>query len=258
MEQKMEKLVEMRNIYKVFGGLVANNDISLTIGKGEVIGLVGDNAAGKSTLMKILAGVHPPSSGEIYFEDSLVKFRSPQDSRRCGIEMLFQDLALVSELDITDNLFLGKEIHKSLFGKIVLKFLLDRKAMRKKSKQFLEELGIDIASVDEKVKNLSGGQRQSVAISRAIFFNAKLVILDEPTSAISVKETRKVLDLIKELKSKRISVVVVSHRMEDIFAVADRIVVLRRGAKVADTKRAETSQEKVIMHIIGADKSNGN
>jgi simple sugar transport system ATP-binding protein len=256
MEQKMEKLVEMRNIYKVFGGLCANNDVSLTIGKGEVVGLVGDNAAGKSTLMKILAGVHPPSSGEIYFEDQPVKFRSPQDSRKCGIEMLFQDLALVSELDITDNLFLGKEIYKRIFGKIVLKFLLDRKAMRNKSKEFLEELGIDIASVDEKVKNLSGGQRQSVAISRAIFFNAKLVILDEPTSAISVKETRKVLDLIKELKSKRISVVVVSHRMEDIFAVADRIIVLRRGAKVVDVERAETSQEKVIMHIIGVDKNN--
>jgi simple sugar transport system ATP-binding protein len=252
----MEKLVEMRNIYKVFGGLCANNDISLAIGKGEVIGLVGDNAAGKSTLMKILAGVHPPSSGEIYFEDSLVKFRSPQDSRKCGIEMLFQDLALVSELDITDNLFLGKEIPKRILGKLPLKFLLDRKSMRKESKHFLEELGIDIASVDEKVKNLSGGQRQSVAISRAIFFNAKLVILDEPTSAISVKETRKVLDLIKELKSKRISVIVVSHRMEDIFAVADRIIVLRRGLKVEDIETEKTSQEKVIMRIIGADKNN--
>jgi simple sugar transport system ATP-binding protein len=218
--------------------------------------LVGDNAAGKSTLMKILAGVHPPSSGEIYFEDSLVKFRSPQDSRKCGIEMLFQDLALVSELDITDNLFLGKEIPKRILGKLPLKFLLDRKSMRKESKHFLEELGIDIASVDEKVKNLSGGQRQSVAISRAIFFNAKLVILDEPTSAISVKETRKVLDLIKELKSKRISVIVVSHRMEDIFAVADRIIVLRRGLKVEDIETEKTSQEKVIMRIIGADKNN--
>lgn len=172
--------------------------------------------------------------------------------------MLFQDLALVPELDITDNLFLGREVFKKVLGNIPLKYILDKKLMKKMSREFLSELGIDIQSVDEKVKNLSGGQRQSVAISRAIFFNSKLVILDEPTSAISVRETRKVLELIVKLKKQGISVIIVSHRMEDIFAVADRIIVLRRGIKVADVEIDQTSQEKIIKYIIGAEGTHGN
>jgi simple sugar transport system ATP-binding protein len=252
----MSELVAMKNIYKVFGGLCANNNVSLNINKGEVIGLVGDNAAGKSTLMKVLAGVHMPSSGEIVVEKKPVVFRSPKDARKCSIEMLFQDLALVPDLDIADNLFLGRELYQTVLGKISVRYVLDKKQMKKMSREFLSELGIDIRSVDEKVKNLSGGQRQSVAISRAIFFNSKLVILDEPTSAISVQETRKVLDLIVQLRNKGISVIIVSHRMEDIFAVSDRIVVLRRGKKVADLDRNRTSQEKVIKYIIGAENGN--
>jgi ABC-type sugar transport system ATPase subunit len=252
---EMSDLVEMRNIYMYFGGLCAVNNLSFSIKEGEVLGLVGDNAAGKSTLMKILAGVHSPTSGEIFFKNEKVKFRNPQDARNCGIEMLFQDLALIPELDITDNLYLGKEIPKKIFRKFSLKFLLDRRTMSMNSKKFLDELGININSVNEKVKNLSGGQRQSVAIARSIFFNAKLVILDEPTSAISVKETKRVLDLIRSLKNKGVSVIIVSHRMEDIFTVADRIIVLRRGVKIKDIEKEKTSIEEIIRSIIGHDNN---
>ena len=246
----MEKLVELRNIYKFFGGLCAIKDVSLEFHSGEVIGLVGDNAAGKSTLMKILSGVHEPTDGEMYFAGRKVHFRTPKDARSLGIEMLFQDLALVPELDVVDNLFLGKEIFRKFLGANIL---LDRKSMRAKSKAFLDELGIHVDSVFESVRNLSGGQRKSVAIARTMFFNAKVVILDEPTSAISVKETRKVLDLITQLKNKGVSVVVVSHRMEDIFAVSDRIVVLRRGRKVEDVDRANTTPDGIIRKIIEAE-----
>jgi simple sugar transport system ATP-binding protein len=167
-----------------------------------------------------------------------------------GIEMLFQDLALVPELDVTDNLFLGKELYKPLLG---FNVILDRKTMRSQSGGFLKQLGINIPSVNEKVRNLSGGQQQSVSIARTMFFEAKIVILDEPTSAISVKETQRVLDLILQLKEQGIAVIIVSHRMEDIFKVSDRIVVLRRGSKVEDIPRQNTTATYIIQKIIGGD-----
>jgi ABC-type sugar transport system ATPase subunit len=249
MGSKVETLLEARNIFKFFGGICAVNNVSFDINEAEVVGLVGDNAAGKSTLMKIISGVYHPTQGEISFNGRHVKFSSPRDARALGIEMLFQDLALVPELDVTDNLFLGKEITTKS------RLFLDGKTMRNKSRQFLDELEINVSSVSEKVKNLSGGQQQSVAIARTIFFNAKLVILDEPTSAISVKETKKVLELIMQLKRRGVSVIVVSHRMEDIFTVADRIVVLRRGEKVEDVAKEKTSLEKIVMTIVGVGDS---
>ena len=252
-QEAVEPLLEMRNISKFFGGLCAVSRVNLSVGKGEVVGLVGDNAAGKSTLMKILAGAYSPSEGEMYFEGARVRFHDPQDARGMGIEMLFQDLALVPELDVAENLFLGKEVHKSLFGKVPLKFLLDRRRMNAKAAEFLKDLCINVEDVHEKVRNLSGGQQQSVSIARTLFFNAKLVILDEPTSAISVRETRRVLELISQLKAKGVSVIIVSHRMEDIFAVADRVIVLRRGNKVEDVLKGKTSTEQVIRKIIGAE-----
>lgn len=252
----MEPLLELRGIYKFFGGLCAVSDVSLTVGHGEVIGLVGDNAAGKSTLMKILAGVHRPTDGEILIDGQSVVFRSPKDARQAGIEMLFQiqDLAMVPELDVADNLFLGKEIYRQLFGTHGIPLLLDRKAMRERSRVFLRELGIRVDSVTEKVRYLSGGQQQSVSIARTVFFDARLIILDEPTSSISVKETRKVLDLILQLKGKGVSVIVVSHRMDDIFSTADRIVVLRRGMKIEDVRKEETTMEEIIRKIVAVEK----
>ncbi len=249
-------LVELRSVYKFFGGLCAVNDVSLTIGRGEVIGLVGDNAAGKSTLMKILAGVHRPTDGEILIDGQPVFFRSPKDARAAGIEMLFQiqDLAMVPELDVADNLFLGKELYRRIFGRYELPLLLDRKAMRARSRALLRELGIRVDAVTEKVRHLSGGQQQSVSIARTVFFDARLIILDEPTSSISVKETRKVLDLILQLKTKGVAVIVVSHRMDDIFSTADRIVVLRRGVKIEDVRKEDTTMEEIIRKIVAVEK----
>ena len=248
----MTPLIEMKNIYKFFGGLCAVNNVSLTIDKGEVIGLVGDNAAGKSTLMKTLAGVHQPTDGQIFVDGNRLIAKSPKDARNAGIEMLFQiqDMAMVPELDVSENLFLGKELYK----KPPFNFVLDKKTMKDKSRVFLKELGINVDSVTEKVRHLSGGQQQSVAIARTIFFDAKLVILDEPTSSISVKETRKVLDLILELKQKGISVIIVSHRMDDIFSTADRIVVLRRGKKIEDIKKKDTTMEDIIKKIVSVEQ----
>lgn len=254
----MPSLIEMKNIYKFFGGLCATSNISLKIGKGEVIGLVGDNAAGKSTLMKMLSGVHLPTSGQIYIDGHPTVFKSPREARDAGIEMLFQiqDLAMVPDLDVVDNLFLGKELYKKLFGKYELKFLLDRKTMRDRSRIFLKELGVNVDSVTEKTKNLSGGQQQSVLIARTVFFDARLVILDEPTSSISVRETRKVLDLILQLKAKGVSVIIVSHRMDDVFSTADRIVVLRRGKKIEDIRKEDTTMDYIIKKIISIEKEN--
>ena len=251
----MTPLIELRNIYKFFGGLCAINDVSLTIGKGEVIGLVGDNAAGKSTLMKIIAGVHKPTSGEYFIEGEKFAAHSPRDARNAGIEMVFQiqDMALVPELDVADNLFLGKELYRKSLG-LNFNLVLDRRAMQERSRVLLRELGINIPAVTEKVKHLSGGQQQSISIARTVFFDARLVILDEPTSSISIKETRKVLDLILQLKAKGISSVIVSHRMDDIFTTADRIVVLRRGRKIEDVRKEDTTMEDIIKTIINAEK----
>jgi simple sugar transport system ATP-binding protein len=253
----MTPLLELRNVYKFFGGLCAINDVSLTIGRGEVIGLVGDNAAGKSTLMKILAGVHRPTDGQILIEGRPVVFHSPKESRKAGIEMLFQiqDLAMVPELDVADNLFLGKELCRKIGG-INIPFLLDRKTMRERSRAFLQDLGIRVDSVTEKVRYLSGGQQQSVSIARTVFFDARLIILDEPTSSISVKETRRVLELIHQLKEKGVSVIIVSHRMDEIFSTADRIAVLRRGVKIADVRKEDTTMEEIIKKIVSVEKEN--
>lgn len=252
----MPPLIELQNISKYFGGICAINNVSLSVARGEVIGLVGDNAAGKSTLMKIISGVHLPTKGKLLVEGHPVVFHSPQYARDAGIEMVFQiqDPALVPDLDVADNLFLGREIFKKLFGKYEVKWLLDRKTMRERSRAFLEKLMINVDSVTEKTNVLSGGQQQSIAIARAVFFEAKLVILDEPTSNISVNETHKVLELILKLRSKGVSVIIVSHRMDDIFSTADRIVVLRRGRKIEDVAKEDTSVEKVVQHIVKGDE----
>jgi ABC-type sugar transport system ATPase subunit len=249
----MPPLIELKNIYKFFGGLCAADNVSLAIERCEVIGLVGDNAAGKSTLMKIIAGVYQATEGEYYLDGKRFQPRSPRDTRNAGIEMVFQiqDMALVPELDVADNLFLGKELFHRWGG---FRVVLDRRTMQERSRALLQELGINIPAVTEKVKHLSGGQQQSISIARTVFFDARLVILDEPTSSISIKETRKVLDLILQLKQKGISSVIVSHRMDDIFATADRIVVLRRGRKIEDVRKEDTTMEDIIRKIVHAEQ----
>lgn len=235
-------LMEVKNITKRFGSITALHKVSLSINKGEVIGLVGDNGAGKSTLAKIMVGYLQPDEGEIYFEDRKVTFSSPADARSLGIEIVYQDLALVPYLSVYQNLFLNRELTKKL-GFIKM---LDKKRMKYMAKEFLNDIGLGERDPDAIVAKLSGGERQCIAIARAIYFGAKLVILDEPTSALSVRESERVLKMIKELKTKGVSSVVISHNIYHVYFVADRIVVLDRGRKILEVPRDYVTPEDVM------------
>ena len=228
------ELVRMVNIHKWFGKVYALKGVDFTVNKAEVVGLVGDNGAGKSTLIKILSGVYKPDRGEIYFEGRRVSFASPADARRLGIETVYQDQALAPDLSILRNIFMGRELTTS-FG------FLDLRKMMIESRKALETLGLRVRSPTETVGILSGGERQGVAIARALYFKAKLVILDEPTAALSIKETQKVLDFVKRLKEEGISVIFITHNLYHVYEVADRFVVLFRGTKVADVPKSQTS-----------------
>jgi len=240
----------MEGIHKYFGPVRALQGVDLVLHRHEVLGLVGDNGAGKSTLMKVLTGVYQPDRGQIYLEGRPTRFNNPHDSRAAGIEMVYQDLALAGNLHIAGNVFLGREPTRKYLGGLIS--LLDHKKMVEEARQLLERLKIDIRSVETRVETLSGGQRQAVAIARTMGFSAKVVIMDEPTAALAVKEVSKVLDLIKGLKEHDVSVILISHRMQDIFEVSDRIVVLRQGRKVGDLPRAETCMDEVVALITGA------
>ncbi len=246
-------VVEMRNIQKSFGAVQALCGVDLTLGKNEVLGLVGDNAAGKSTLMKVLSGAYIPDGGEIHIEGQKVHLTGPEHARQLGIEMVYQDFALANNLDVASNIFLGREVVGLNLG---LFKVMNKRRMEEEARRLMDRLKIDIASVRLKVEHLSGGQRQAVAIGRATAFNAKVIIMDEPTAALSVAATGKVLELIRELKRQGASVIIISHRLEDIFEVADRVVVLRHGRKVGELPIQGASldeiREKVVARIIGA------
>ena len=240
-------ILEARGVSKYFGTITALENSNLYLRPGEVLGVVGDNGAGKSTLMKILSGLYKPSKGSILFQGNEVVFSSPRDSQNLGIEMVYQDLALAGNLPVSDNIFLGREPTKN-FGPIKL---LDHKKRKQLSEEHLAKLKINVKSADQKVDDLSGGQRQAVAIARATAFDAKIVIMDEPTAALAVKEVSKVLDLIKNLKSLGVGVIVISHRMDDIFTVSDRIMALFQGTNFAESQLKETSRDEVIGWIMG-------
>lgn len=242
-------LVEMINISKRFGEVKALDNVSITLRQGEILGLVGDNGAGKSTLMKILAGVYPPTEGRIFFEGKEVKFTHPGEARNLGIEMIYQDLALAENMDIVENVFLGNELERLTLAKLVK--VIDRRKMEEETWETLQRLKIEITSLSAKVETLSGGQRQSVAIARAIRSNAKVIIMDEPTAALGISEVERLLALVKELKKRNMAVVVVSHRLEDIFRVGDRIVVLRHGRCVGDKRLEETTMDDIRKLIVG-------
>ncbi len=245
-------VVEMRNIKKSFGAVQALRGVDLTLHHGEVLGLVGDNAAGKSTLMKILSGAYIADEGEIFIEGQKVHITQPEDSRRLGIEMVYQDFALANNLDVAANVFLGREIVRWRLGPIRV---MDKRAMETQAQRLIEQLKIDIESARLKVENLSGGQRQAVAIARATAFNAKVIIMDEPTAALSVAAIGKVLDLVRELKTQGCSVILISHRLEDIYQVGDRVMVLRHGRKVADRPiegDIHEFREQVVAYMVGA------
>ena len=242
-------LIEMRGITKSFGAVQALRGANLRLMHNEVLGLVGDNAAGKSTLMKILTGVYQLDGGEILFEKDKISFDSPRDSRAKGIEMIYQNLALAPNLDVVSNVFLGREKLKGVVGKWL--GWLDEDLMEKETRELLNRLKINIQSLRINVERMSGGQQQAVAIARAVAFQAQVVIMDEPTAALAVKEAGKVLDIINHLRESCVSVIVISHRLQDVFDVADRIMVLRSRETISDEKVVDTSMDKIVKYIVG-------
>ncbi|MGQ9473678.1 MAG: ATP-binding cassette domain-containing protein [Candidatus Caldatribacteriaceae bacterium] len=243
-------LLEVKNIVKRFGGLVALNRVSMEVYPGEVVGLLGDNGAGKSTLIKIVSGVYRADEGEIFFEGKEVKINNPMEALKLGIETIYQDLALAENLNVYSNIFLGREKLRKALGFISV---LDHDYMLKESRKVLNRLGIEIPSLKNKIKTLSGGQRQSVAISRSIYWNAKLLIMDEPTAALGVAEQRKVLNLVRILSEQGVSIIIISHQLYDVFQVAHRLVVLRRGEKVGERLTRETNPDEIVSLIVGAE-----
>lgn len=240
-------VLELTGISKNFGAIQALNNVSLTLNEGEVVGLMGDNGAGKSTLVKIIAGNFPPSRGSIRIQGQEVTFDNPADARSEGIEIVYQDLALCDNLTAAANVYLGRELTKN-FGPIRI---LDYKTMYQRAGELFVELKSETRPRDV-VKRMSGGQRQAVAIARTRLSEAKIVLMDEPTAAISVRQVAEVLNLIRRLRDHGIAVILISHRMPDVFGVADKIAVLRRGEKVADKRTADSSPEEVTGLITGA------
>lgn len=243
-------LLELDRVEKHFGAVQALRGVTFSVDGGEVVGLVGDNGAGKSTLMKTITGVHAPNAGTIRFDGALLNGKEPGEIRGLGIEMIYQDLALAKMQDVASNIFLGREPTKKLFGLPVR--MIDRARIEREAEAMIRKLGARVPSVQYAVGQLSGGQQQSVAIARALTFNPKLVIMDEPTAALAVREVEHVLELIRELKNQRIAVILISHRLTDVFAVCERIVALRQGEVVADEPIAATSMNAVVAHIVGA------
>ena len=239
-------ILEMIGISKTFGAVTALVDVTIRLRKGEVLALVGDNGAGKSTLIKILSGFHHPDSGRIVYQGREVRFGSPRDARAQGIETVYQDLALINDLSVYHNMFVGREYHKRILG---LK-LLDNKKMRDLARTYLDTLGIDVPSVDSLVELLSGGQRQSVAVARSIYSSPTILVLDEPLAALGVREGAHVLGLIQNLRRQRdVSIILIVHNYNQVFEVCDRINFLHSGEVVLDASTSETSEEELIRIV---------
>lgn len=247
---KNRPILSIRNLTKKFGGLTAVNGVDLDIFPGEVVALLGDNGAGKSTLIKCVSGVHSRTGGHVTFQGEDVNFSNPIEARDRGIETIYQDLALANNLDVAGNIFLGREKEKSYLGGLIKS--LDNKYMQECSAKSLETLHVEIPSITAPIETLSGGQRQAVAIARAVYWDAKLMIMDEPTNNLGVPEQKKVLELINTLRDRGVPVVLISHNLPDVFAVADRLVIMHRGRKVTEKKIRDTNSEEVVQYMIGA------
>jgi simple sugar transport system ATP-binding protein len=235
----------MRGINKGFGAIQALVDVDLALYPGEILGLVGDNSAGKSTLMKILTGAYQRDSGDVLVAGEKTHFRSPHESREVGIEMIYQDFALCGNMDVGQNIFLGRWPRRGLF--------VDRKRMYREAGDVLQRLKVDVNSVHQKVESLSGGRQQSVAIARAISFDPKVIILDEPTANLSVMATERLLETMTELKRHNVAQIIISHRLQDIFEVGDRVMVLKRGRRVGERHVRETNEHEVLGLIVQGD-----
>jgi D-xylose transport system ATP-binding protein len=235
-------LLECKSISKAFGAVQALYRVDFEVRGGEVMALVGDNGAGKSTLIKGIAGIYQYDEGDVYFEGKHVHLHGPRDAARLGIEIVYQDLALADNLDVVANMFLGRERLNAV--------VLDEAGMERSSRETLDSLHVTtLRSVRQAVAGLSGGQRQAVAVAKAVMWNSKLVVLDEPTAALGVAQTRQVLDLVRRLGERGLGVVIVTHNLHDVFEVADRITVLRLGQRVALFERSETTQQEVVHAI---------
>ena len=236
-------LLELRGVSKRFGAVQALARVDLTLRGGEVLALVGDNGAGKSTLIKGVAGIHPFDEGEVWFEGERVQIHGPADSAALGIEVVYQDLALADNLDAVQNMYLGREVRNRLG-------LLNEEGMERAASDTMRDLAVTtLGSVRQRVASLSGGQRQSVAVAKAVMWNSKVVILDEPTAALGVAQTRQVLDLVKRLGDQGLGVIVITHNLHDVFEVADRVAVLRLGQLVATFAADDTSQQEIVSAI---------
>lgn len=245
-----DPILSMRGIVKRFGGLTAVNHVDFDVYPGEVVGLVGDNGAGKSTLIKCVSGVYHPDEGTISYQGRQVSFATPIDARNAGIETIYQDLALAGNLDVSANIFMGRELKKRYLGGLIR--TLDNSTMLEESRGVLASLDIRIPNYRAQIDKLSGGQRQAVAIARAVYWKVRLMIMDEPTNNLGVPEQRKVLDVIRTLRDQGVPVILISHTLPDVFAVSDRIVVMHRGQKVAEKKAAETDSQEVVEYMVGA------
>ena len=247
-------LLSGSGLCKGFGGVRAVHNVSFDLYESEILGLVGDNGAGKSTLIKLISGVYRADKGEIFWEGSLVGlglgFVSPRDARLAGIETIYQDLCLAEDLDVVANIFLGKELmRESVLGWLGF---LDNKRMRAESRKVLDRLGIQISHISTPVRSLSGGQRQSAAISRGVYWNAKLIIMDEPTAALGVRERDKALSLIKDLTKRGIAIILISHNLQDVLAVTERVMVMSRGVKTGEIITAEATEKDLVQLMIQA------
>lgn len=243
-------LLELSGVEKSFGAVQVLHGVDLTVDEGEVLGLVGDNGAGKSTLMKSITGVYSTDKGHVSFDGTDVTQLDPGERREMGIEMIYQDLALASQQDVANNIFLGREPTKRMFG--LIPSFVDKKKIDRQAQEMLDQLGVHVPSVHIPVGMLSGGQQQTIAIARALTFKPKLVIMDEPTAALAVREVESVLKLIDQMRTEGIATILISHRLNDVFEACERIVVLRRGNVIADLKRDETDMAEVVSYIVGA------
>lgn len=239
-----EPILHLTHINKRFGAVQALSDVEFEVYLGEVVGLVGDNGAGKSTLIKIISGASRPDSGSYFFDGREVNINNPRDAANLGIQTVYQDLALCDNLDVVANMYLGRE--ETELG------ALDEVDMEHNAQRFVQELHVRIPSIRTRIGSLSGGQRQSVAVARAVMWNSKVVLLDEPTAALGVEQTLQVKDLIRRLREKGLGVVVISHNLADVFDVSDRIIVMRLGRRVATYNTHTTNQEQVVGAITGA------
>lgn len=247
MNASVDYRVRMNGITKRYGAIQTLDNVSMNLKAGEVLGLVGDNGAGKSTLSKVLSGAVIPDAGTIEIDGKAVQFKSPADARAAHVEMVYQDLSLCDTIDVSGNLFLGREPQRSVAG---LQFL-DKSAMHRQAREMLDRLGIVIADTKLKVENLSGGQRQAIAIGRAASFEPSVLIMDEPTAALAVAEVEAVLELIRTVSARGVSVILITHRLQDLFLVCDRIQVMYEGRNVAERLVGETNIEEVVNLIVG-------